>query len=868
MRKNAALTKSTLVIAVVAALGLGGTGGDAGAAPAGQLPDTIFSLALTDNSGGSHNGNSLLTLTFDQGATADAGTVVSRALYGTSPPAVDGDASDTAWADAQMSTVPISPQSGDNGISEATVQAAHDGENVYVRVSWVDPTGTENIARRATTYDLASQEFRRSGNEDRVFLMWNIDNSIANWDTAGCTITCHAPLMHTNAPGEIGDIWHWKAARSNPYGRADDKNIDDVDRQSDAGTNTYAGNGNTTDGPAYVWNGNRPSDTFPFLRVPGTVYADVEAALALGEPEGVAWQGSAASVAQAAMDYAAQCAACHGADATGGAGGPDITHVSHDHPADELLAVMDGTSDEADMSPFVTGTATAQDFVDLIQVLTTFPGEVHRRGFGSRDELVAFGDYDDATNTWTVELSRALHTGNADDYQFLAQAPTVHDTIFSLALTDNSGGTHNGDNILNFTADQSATADPDNVVALDNSGNLPPVIDGVADDAVWTSAQTSTVAITPMSGDNGITQATVQAARDAENVYFRVTWADPSSTENIARRATSYDLATQTFSRSGNEDRCFFMWNIDDSIANWDTAGCTITCHAPLMHTNDVTERGDIWHWKAARSNPYGRVDDKNIDFEDRQSDAGTNTYTSNGNTTDGPAYVWNGNRPSDTFPFLRVPGELPPDLAAALGLGEPEGIAWQGTAAGVAQAAMDYAAQCAGCHGADATGGMGGPDLIHVSHHDSADEILAIMDGTSAEADMSPFVTGTATAQDFVDLIQVLTTFPGEAHRKGSGSRDDVVSFGVYDSGTWTVEISRPLFTANSDDYQFASSLLLGDANNDLRFDAADVVTVVNHINGAPITDPQLFVNVDTNDDDSVDATDLGTLVDRLLGL
>ena len=128
----------------------------------------------------------------------------------------------------------------------------------------------------------------------------------------------------------------------------------------------------------------------------------------------------------------------------------------------------------------------------------------------------------------------------------------------------------------------------------------------------------------------------------------------------------------------------------------------------------------------------------------------------------------------------------------------------------------------------------------------------------------MSIYVTGTATAGDFRDLIQVLTTFPGEAHRAGAGSRDDLVAFGDYDSGAWTLEIRRPLFTGNAEDYQFVSSLLMGDANNDLRFDAADVVTVVNHVNGTPITDPQLLANADTDGDDDVDTMDLAQLVNQ----
>ena len=40
-----------------------------------------------------------------------------------------------------------------------------------------------------------------------------------------------------------------------------------------------------------------------------------------------------------------------------------------------------------------------------------------------------------------------------------------------------------------------------------------------------------------------------------------------------------------------------------------DGANCQAMCHFPEMKTNDGVV--DVWHWKAARSNPMGISEDK-----------------------------------------------------------------------------------------------------------------------------------------------------------------------------------------------------------------------------------------------------------------
>jgi LPXTG-motif cell wall-anchored protein len=116
-----------------------------------------------------------------------------------------------------------------------------------------------SIDKNLWEYD--GEAWVKSGNEDRFGILWNTDDSIADFNTRGCTVLCHAK-MYTNAEGEFGDMWHWKAARSNPMGFVDDKYLnntaDDEDggRHGDGGDSTYQDNVNEAgDGPTYTWAG-------------------------------------------------------------------------------------------------------------------------------------------------------------------------------------------------------------------------------------------------------------------------------------------------------------------------------------------------------------------------------------------------------------------------------------------------------------------------------------------------------------------------------------------------------------------------------------------------------------------------------------
>jgi PAS domain S-box-containing protein len=135
---------------------------------------------------------------------------------------LDGHPIEAEWEEANELKMTI--QDGSIGKIELTLKALYDLEYIYMLASWPDETKSDE-------YDLwtySNNNWTASGNEDRIAFAWNIDDSIAGFNIAGCAMLCHGDRMHTNAPGERADIWEWRAANSDPQGFADDRWMDNT----------------------------------------------------------------------------------------------------------------------------------------------------------------------------------------------------------------------------------------------------------------------------------------------------------------------------------------------------------------------------------------------------------------------------------------------------------------------------------------------------------------------------------------------------------------------------------------------------------------------------------------------------------------
>jgi len=154
----------------------------------------------------------------------------------TLPPKLDGSGDDDAWRN-----VPELKVRAKNG-PEISLRSIHTSDRLYMLVSWED--ATESIKKNMWVHDGTKwdqmKELRvyevepTKVGEDRLAFNWPINNSVIGFSAKGCLLICHdsgrfskrESRMATNSPKEFIDQWHWKAARTNPIGYADDKWMD------------------------------------------------------------------------------------------------------------------------------------------------------------------------------------------------------------------------------------------------------------------------------------------------------------------------------------------------------------------------------------------------------------------------------------------------------------------------------------------------------------------------------------------------------------------------------------------------------------------------------------------------------------------
>jgi len=135
------------------------------------------------------------------------------------------------------------------------------------------------------------------------------------------------------------------------------------------------------------------------------------------------------------------------------------------------------------------------------------------------------------------------------------------------------------------------------------------------DDPIWkeiSSVQISVQGRDILAKEKGI--VFTQAAYTKDVLLFRLIWKDP--TRSVVKQSWKYD-GEKWYHLEGNEDRIALLFEVT-RINKFATRGCAITCHSPAdvprkewkLATRSTAEKGDLWHWKAARSAPYKHADD------------------------------------------------------------------------------------------------------------------------------------------------------------------------------------------------------------------------------------------------------------------
>jgi len=135
------------------------------------------------------------------------------------------------------------------------------------------------------------------------------------------------------------------------------------------------------------------------------------------------------------------------------------------------------------------------------------------------------------------------------------------------------------------------------------------------DDSVWRNAEAVQLLVEgreKSAGSNGT--VTTRALYTDDSLHFLFKWKDP--TRSTTKQAWQFD-GQKWQHLKGNEDRIALLFEIT-RINKFATRGCAVTCHSPAdvprnkwrLATKTAAERGDLWHWKAARTAPYNYADD------------------------------------------------------------------------------------------------------------------------------------------------------------------------------------------------------------------------------------------------------------------
>jgi hypothetical protein len=185
--------------------------------------------------------------------------IVITAVMAAAAPAIDGDAKDAVWKTAPAANLTaVKGANFKGGKTSATLQVAYDKENIYLLLTYDDPTLSERRSPYQKQKDgswmmLKDPEDKGGDNdvyyEDKFALIWNINNSIVGFDKFGCQIGCHGgepgkPYgnKYLEEAGELGDMWHQKWVRTGHLGQLDDGYVDhtrfDPQKEKNAGRKT------------------------------------------------------------------------------------------------------------------------------------------------------------------------------------------------------------------------------------------------------------------------------------------------------------------------------------------------------------------------------------------------------------------------------------------------------------------------------------------------------------------------------------------------------------------------------------------------------------------------------------------------------
>ncbi len=140
-----------------------------------------------------------------------------------------------------------------------------------------------------------------------------------------------------------------------------------------------------------------------------------------------------------------------------------------------------------------------------------------------------------------------------------------------------------------------------------------PTLDGKADDACWSKAKELKVAVVEaMDNTKGKSTVTVKAVRKGDELYLLLQWKDES--ESAQHKPWVWDKEKNEYIEATDVEDC--------AVVSFALSG---EFDANMLAGIEST--WDVWHWKAARTNPAGFAMDKRHIYSEKKSDAKAMKY-------------------------------------------------------------------------------------------------------------------------------------------------------------------------------------------------------------------------------------------------
>jgi hypothetical protein len=143
---------------------------------------------------------------------------------------LDGDPADAAWSLARTVTVrTVKGVNNPRAHVDVTVKALHDGKHIYFQWQWDDPDASYKrypLLKTENGWKVLQTAFEAA--DENLYYEDKLSMYITDVRNGSCADTCHMGVgphaargekhgLHYTK-GEIADLWHWKAVRTNPMG--------------------------------------------------------------------------------------------------------------------------------------------------------------------------------------------------------------------------------------------------------------------------------------------------------------------------------------------------------------------------------------------------------------------------------------------------------------------------------------------------------------------------------------------------------------------------------------------------------------------------------------------------------------------------